>query len=492
MKYFGFLQYIGIVVVLFLFSLNSFNRSSEKLLWFDEAHEINATCALSAYDLVLAENVGQCSLSPFYYLVQKFFLHFTLFDGAVRAPENLPVYYRLVSLFSGIGLLVFLCFSGRTLILPFFLPLLILTFLNQDIFHLYAIENRPYMLWLFLYVFCLFLGLSTIDSPKKATQIFFLLGGGLLTWVAAPGVLQFISIVIPVLILRTKSFDGKKIFQDSFTLILMTFFFLCVGLFYHFSSHCRGIDAPRFDLLLHLQRGDLHLLKNVLRLYLPKGDYFLNALTVVGIFLSFFYSFNVFKNFWKKNQVASNIEFSQKLGLILFFQLQCFLVIAVMVAINHYYFVQRIFIFILAQRALLVLLTADVLVLQLPKKYINSVLIVLSVSMVVWSGLNSQPDVFDSMGISGIRYKEQEKSCPPIYNETKLLVPPGTNFTSQTNLAIYFGKLWEKCASQSIPTDGTISILLKYKRDQWSWEVASDSKIAPLKQMNRSIRFVID
>jgi hypothetical protein len=158
------------------------------------------------------------------------------------------------------------------------------------------------MLWLFLYVFCLFLGLSMIDSPKKATQIFFLLGGGLLTWVAAPGVLQFISIVIPVLILRTKSFDGKKIFQDSFNLILMTFFFLCVGLFYHFSSHCLGLDAPRFDLLLNLQKGDLHLLKRVLSLYFPKGDYFLNALTVVGIFLSFFYSFKVFKNFWKKKK----------------------------------------------------------------------------------------------------------------------------------------------------------------------------------------------
>lgn len=111
MKYFGFLQYIGIAVVIFLFSLNSFNRSSEKLLWFDEAQEINTTCALSAYDLVLAEHIEQCSLSPFYYLVQKFFLHFTLFDGAVRAPENLPVYYRLVSLFSGIGLLVFYAFQ---------------------------------------------------------------------------------------------------------------------------------------------------------------------------------------------------------------------------------------------------------------------------------------------------------------------------------------------------------------------------------------------
>ena len=348
------------------------------------------------------------------------------------------------------------------------------------------------MLWLFLYVCCLFLGLSTIDSPKKASQIFFLLGGGLLTWVAAPGVLQFISIVIPVLILRTKSFDGKKIFQGSLAFILMTFFFLCVGLFYHFSSHCRGIDAPRFDLLLHLQRGDFHLLKSVLRLYLPRGDAFLNALTVVGIFLSFFYTFNVFMNFRKQNQVASNIEFSQKLGLILFFQLLCFLVIAVMTAINHYYFVPRIFIFILAQRALLVLLTADVLVFQLPKKYINSVLIVLSVSMLVWSGFNSQRDVFGNMGISRLRYKVQEKSCPPIYKETKLFVPPGTNFTSQTNLAIYFGKLWKKCASQSIATDGTISILLKNKRDQWFWEDASDSKIVPLKQMNRPIRFVID
>jgi hypothetical protein len=113
--------------------------------------------------------------------------------------------------------------------------------------------------------------------------------------------------------------------------------------------------------------------------------------------------------------------------------------------------------------------------------------------MIVWSGLNSQNDVFDSQGLPAIGpYKEQEKSCPPIYNETNLFVPPGTNAISQTNLAIYFGKLWKQCASRSRPTDGTISILLKYKKDRWSWEVASDSKIAPLKQMNRPIRFVID
>jgi hypothetical protein len=178
---FGFATIVSIIY-------QSTIRASHKLFWVDEALEIFHVCTEPLSATLINGAPGQCSPPPFYYLLQTLIVRSVAFTG-----ESVLLSYRFISLAAAA-----LCLA---LVLWFFskklgsaIGLLSLILLNgQPIFWHFSAENRPYMLWLFLFTALMFATVVlTIQHPaiSRKLKIYFFIFAVLLTLVAGAGVVQ--------------------------------------------------------------------------------------------------------------------------------------------------------------------------------------------------------------------------------------------------------------------------------------------------------------
>jgi len=313
--------------------------SKHKPFWQDEDNAQVVSCAPSYWAILTKGAINQCSPAPLYYLLQKFNVNqIKVFN------ENILARYRLISIISCFFILLvfyFVFFKEVGAIWAFLiLPPLIL----EPLFFQFSAEDRPYMLWISLFTFVVVIAARLSSRPEyfqshfyKFSIIFFSLA---LLLTASPGLFQagIASIICIYFLWR----EQKKIVHLFVPLGIL---FCIVGVYYSLNT-CKEHDAGPYDLLL---TGNYHLIIGVIRLLIPKGpeNWILNIFFLVG----FISPYLVWKN---KLILDSKNSFAYHLSLHVIFQISLTLLLAVMIVINHYFFIQRVFLYLLPCRALLV------------------------------------------------------------------------------------------------------------------------------------------
>ena len=341
------------------------NLALHKPFWGDEGFDLLNTCP-SAYGSTLFEGVsGQCSRAPLFYIFQRL-----INVNLSHLDQNILIWYRGMSLASsGLCLIVFL-FSMEWLLGAASALVGFVMFINQPIYHQFAAEARPYMMWIFTFT-ALLCSSSYIASKKSSAhtglaKLVFGLSALSLTMTTSPGMIQVFGVFVSFVLCWTifdkfKPLKPKEVFKNYF--ILMAGAACFIGLRYALSS-CDLKDMDEYDLLNTRNFG---LLSYVLELLWPPG-----SLITIVFNLLFLLGLAVPLLLWRSRQRlsrADRVRFS--LGVNIVLQLLATVVIMLLVTFKHHYFIQRVFIYLLACRSLAVALGfsyfAAVLVKKFPK-----------------------------------------------------------------------------------------------------------------------------
>jgi hypothetical protein len=297
----------------------------------DEAFQHVVTCPESYSSILIHGGKSQCSPPPLYYLLQKTYLKM------VPKDERVPVTFRGLSLASGVATagLLFWVVSHYLGFVPALFSALLLQ--SQPIFHQFSEESRPYAFWSLL-----FLGwLIALRTHRRASQFGLALG---LTGVSAAGMLQAVGgwagEAVARFFERRELEAAWKFFRPY---VLPVILLLAVGVYYAWGG-CPPVDSEWN--LLQTRSPDLVLF--VWRLLFPSGPLYytgvLNAVVAFGLVLSVY-------RVLKRTHLSGSWEYS--LGFQLFIQILIAGVAGVAVAVKGYFFVPRMFIYLVVVRALL-------------------------------------------------------------------------------------------------------------------------------------------
>ncbi len=338
------------------------NLALHKPFWGDEGYDLINSCPGTYGAMLLKGTPGQCSHAPLFYLFQRF-INLNLGN----LDQNILIWYRGASLASSALCLAVFLFSVEWLLGAAAALLGFVMFINQPIYHQYAAESRPYMMWIF--TFTALLCSSSYIASKKATKHTTLakIGFGLaalsLTTTSAPGMIQvfgaFLSCVLCWMIFdKFNPLKPKDVFKNYFILVAGAACF--IGLHYAISS-CDLKDMDQYDLL---NTRDFGLLFYVLELLWPKGS----AITVVfNLFflLGLAVPFLLWRSRRRLNQL-DRVRFS--MGVTVLLQLLVTVLIMLLVTFKHHFFIQRVFIYLVVCRSLLVALGFSYFATGLTKK----------------------------------------------------------------------------------------------------------------------------
>lgn len=336
----------ALLLLLIVYAAYAFYSLAQvKPFWLDEAIEIKSLQEVTYGSIVRSGAPRQCSPHPFYYLLQKPIIDFTpVLDASILNK------FRWIALAASTGtLLIFCFFIFQTLGQPFghtygisWALLGLAMVINQPIFKRFSAENRPYMLWVFLFTTLLVLG-PLISGQRQGLESrnrkflywLFLLCLPVITTTAAPGFIQGAIFSLYCLLF----IDRKKRFLKHLTFFLIP----SLAIFaYYAQFSCSGLDNAH----------GWHEIRDVLLLLFPSGSLNvpLNLLVVIGILSPLFIWLAV-----TRNKTVTQVEKSSaQISLAVLFQLVATGFIGIAVAINGYYFIQRMFIYLVICRALLI------------------------------------------------------------------------------------------------------------------------------------------
>ncbi len=361
-----------------------------KRLWTDEGNEILSNCPQGWLSLAQGADT-QCSPSPLYY----FFLKLTVLPIHVF-DQTILLSYRSVSLGAAfaLGVVFFLYLGFRWGWASGLIGLLALA--QQGLFHQYAAENRPYMLWLLVFFvhLCCFSDLWTTAQDRTRTLKsagFVALSSLALTAIAGPGMLQVFCSAASVLLFALVFRQTHRFRSWWRFLAIVTLACLGIGVFYSLKS-CKYENAGDFDLLY---TRDINLVLGVIRLFLPKSVFRFpdTALVFNGFFL-----FGVWTALRRLLKRQEKLEAGGILAYLSLFQLGLAFPIAILIAVKHYYFLQRVFIFILIPWAILASYGArELLHLGWVQKFkvLPLLLLILSIPRVVTLEANARTPFYD-------------------------------------------------------------------------------------------------
>lgn len=360
-------RWIATFLITGLFLVISIRTALSKPFWLDEGFEITATCARSYASLIIEGAYGQCSPSPLYYVIQK---------GVIQLHskwnEFILVSYRAVSLLSSLavlwlGLALFQELSWAALF--FYLYLM----LDQQVFLHFAVENRPYLLWLFCFVWQVAIAARILSkSPQRSSvgEKGMLAASSLaLSLVTGPGFLQAgatlgILCLNEIRIRSQARWPSLKTLISSFPPFYIALGVICAALGYYYTRLSCGSnwDAGPYDLL---KTKDGKLLRNVIGLFWPTGSLrqqLLNVPLMIGLIAPFLTPV-------ARTLPTVALKKCQAITILILSQTLLGIGIGLLVAVRHYYFITRIFIFLVACRALLGAVGLYVLILFYQQKF---------------------------------------------------------------------------------------------------------------------------
>lgn len=351
-------------------------RSYTKLFWTDEGLEVLANCDLSI-PLMFKEGAGgQASPNPLYYVIQKANLRLVS-----NFSSDILYQYRRVSIFAAgiLVVLLFYFFVQQFGVVAAFVGVGAL--LQQQIFHYFAAENRPYMLWLLLFFLWTvwvsrFQGkLAELNLKNFLITLTLSIGSVLLT---TAGFVQAIFGLLAITVLLAINVERNKANLWAICKFLGPIFGLsfAIGVYYA----VRSANHPDLGNLDLLNSKNISLIRGVVALFIAKNSIWM---ILENIFLLFALGYPLYR--LRKSGLAS-LQSVQGFYLwhSVLFQLLAFLVLAAMVALRHYYFIQRIFIYLVICRSILVCLGVY-WILQLPRiralpaRAVGGILIFLSI-----------------------------------------------------------------------------------------------------------------
>jgi hypothetical protein len=345
---------VGIVAIAIIAS-QIISLARQKPFWFDEAYEVLETCTRPYSQIIIAGPLGQCSAAPLYYLIQKAVV------GSAGMSGNILMTYRLVSISAAILMLIVLFFAfSRYFGVSIGLLALMVVAWRPD-FLQFAAENRPYMLWVFLFTVVLLLVSSMVYRQWETLRPVSKAGLGLLmlalTLVSGAGLFQAI-LFAAAFSLWHHPMDFRGWMRRPVFLFQLPIVLLCggVGAFYALKS-CLTYSGGTWDLLA---TGNWQLVWDVLDLLYPlrlsscrdrSNPCGLVTLTV-NVFVAA--AVVILPLWWKRRMTLSEpAKFALSISLVSIVQLLCAVFVGVLVARAHYYFVPRVFLYLISLRAVL-------------------------------------------------------------------------------------------------------------------------------------------
>ena len=163
-----------------------------KPFWLDEGHEIAVTCGFPYATMLWHGAPSQVSPAPLYFMVEK-----AVVSTTTRPDRGLLVRFRAVSLVAALlAMISILGWVGLRLgALPALLALA--AFASSNVVHTYAAENRPYMLWLLLFLLTVLAAADdAADTGHRLSPARALVPAVLLSLASVPGGLQAVAALV--------------------------------------------------------------------------------------------------------------------------------------------------------------------------------------------------------------------------------------------------------------------------------------------------------
>ncbi len=345
-------------------------------MWGDEGNEIVNSCSKSYSYMLIHGASAQCSPAPLYYVLQKIVVSHVPLYGKI-----ILYLFRVLSIVSAGLSLVFL-FFGFTKYLGLSWGLFALLLMNnQAIFHSFGAENRPYMLWVFVFSATLIIVSSLVHIPwnqvtitSKINLAFLALA---LTLVAGGGMIQTVGFLATFLVWEESLKVRQWIKHPSFKFLFAATSVSCAVGIYYAVHGCLQYDGLKWDLL---KTGDWSLIRGVFSLlwplpqdtglviFLRTGDWTpirnvisplwpIQGSTLVTVLFNFFVLAGVAAPFWlwnNRKNLSEEKKFLLSVCVVSIIQICAAVVIGILVAAAHYYFIGRVFIYLIVLRAVLV------------------------------------------------------------------------------------------------------------------------------------------
>jgi len=341
--------FVGFILLTGAF-FTAFQTAKQKNLWLDEKFETTQLCKFSFSDILLDGAPGQASKNPLYYLVQKVSL------SSINSFDlNILVNLRRVSIAAALLILLASFVFIRVRLGLLFATFVVIGITSQNIFYHYAAENRPYILWLLLFTLLVIATLKMcLQSYEKCClkdKIFFGTLALANTLIVSFGVIQSGLALLTCLFFWYFIHDHPKSLRPliKYIIPLCVLCILAQG-YYTFQSTMTYLTSfmdSQWDVISQLKKGDISLLKMPPRLLFPKphrdayiGAYVSNIFVLLGMGVPFFW--------WKKRKNLNQKSFFVfTWSTVVLVQVLATLVIGVLTISLRYFFVQRLFLYLI-------------------------------------------------------------------------------------------------------------------------------------------------
>jgi len=343
----GFAGAISVTVIAYQIIL----LAGYKPFWFDEGNEVLNSCAKSYSSILINGASAQCSRAPLYYILQKLIVaHVPLYGN------NIFYFFRTISIVSATLTLIilFLTFT-KYLSLPWGLFALFLINKHGP-FHQYGAQNRPYMLWVLLFSASLVIvssvthkSWSKVSVTTKVTLAFLAVA---LALIASGGMVQAVGFLVAIFLWQESFRLYRWIKLPSFKFLFPVSVLCCgMGMYYALQGCLEYKSAGTGDLL---ETKDWTLIGNVVSILwsVPGAscrDYMdpcglvtagLDVFVLVGMAAPFL--------MWKDRQnLTEDKQFVVSVGLVSLVQILCAIILGILIARAHYYFIGRMFIYLM-------------------------------------------------------------------------------------------------------------------------------------------------
>lgn len=338
------------------------SKAQGKPFWLDESNELKNACVQEPLRLIVdGAGGGQSSPHPLYYILQSYLLN----DFQNWNSAYVLIWTRALSLVSGFALtlLLLVCLWNLFGFTPGIIAVSALA--SREIYYNYAAENRPYLLWVFLLtawilVCAHLISIKQITKPQHwGILLLGAINGVALSMVAAAGLVQvgvMLAVAAPLLLapyfFRQRP-NPSQLLRWSVVLLPG----LIVGAAY-FGRTGGYADSGIYDLI---NTGNWGLLRAVVRLLFAANSPWSiceSIVVLLGILYPLYFWRRLFAAIKCLLQGGSDISSTTKLShvdclwIAAAAQLFAFIILAIGVALRHYYFVERVFLYLIVLRAL--------------------------------------------------------------------------------------------------------------------------------------------
>ncbi|OFZ78517.1 MAG: hypothetical protein A2583_05530 [Bdellovibrionales bacterium RIFOXYD1_FULL_53_11] len=331
----GFAYIASIVAV---FAWISVALAARKFFWWDEGLTQDIVRNESFARLVFSRGIPQTSINPLYYLLQKAFLMLPGVDAHVLVGS------RIMNLVTAAALVLAVFWFFRKISGYAGAALALWLLFRQTLFFEYSAEDRQYMIWLLFFSMSLFY--SVLNFNAKPARLAPLAAVMLLLGLSATvGPLQAISMLVTILFLKSVFSEKRGLVAGLVIRYSILSVALLVVLFYYYQP------VPWAHSKWNLyETGGLDLVRNVIRLFLqrrPAVDLIGSVFVLTGAVSTLVWLIGVLK---KRAIAPFQGNLHHVLGVFAVVQLLVFLVLAASVVKAGYYFVPRLFIYLMICR----------------------------------------------------------------------------------------------------------------------------------------------